>query len=183
MSSGDTTEILRVSGRLCVGPTNLSQTFPHGGTAIGISRRCALRLRIAQHDVDYEEFDEVGETIRGGQRVVGFSALLRQVADNDVLNAIFPDTSVGASTKRVVNIPGSARAGALGSSVAVKLLFSADLSTDPSIIIYRAIPEIVEEDEVASSVLQEMVWSVRFKAIRDASGRTAKVGRLGDLSV
>ena len=187
MSARDATKIIRVPGRLAVAPTNLATAFPHGGTELGAVRAVALRLRQRDFDVVAEEFDEVVETVHGAMRVVGLACLLRQF-DDTVIAKVFPSTSTGSSSgSKVIDIPGTARAGRLASATAVKYVFTPDNQTDhQAIILYKA-DAALETDgaEIMCHMMQERVLPVVFKPIRDTSSpaRVCKIGKLADLSL
>ena len=43
MSTPDVANVLRLPGRLCISPTDLSAVYPHGGTALGTFGKAMLR--------------------------------------------------------------------------------------------------------------------------------------------
>jgi hypothetical protein len=184
MALANSGDVLRVGGRLCSGPTDLSAAFPHGGTALGMVSEVLFRPNLKRAEITAEEFGgEPVEVVVTSETCV-FGCLLRGI-DSDAWNLAFEDTTVGSgSGKPVVDYPGSTRAGALGSSRSAKILWSPDdIQSDPAILLYKAIPILDETAELALSISQEMVVRVVFQGIRDGSGNVYQIGRLEDLTV
>lgn len=175
MGVSDVTKIQKIPGKLVVDPTNLAAAFPYGGTELGAVRQVALKLRYQALDVPAEEFDEPCEFLLGACKVLGLGAVLRQY-DDKVLTTVFPSTSTGSSSgEKGVDWPGTARAGALGSARAVKLLFVPNNSAHPGILLYKAVPCFTGEVEVMHEILGESAFAVLFRAMRDAAS-PPKVG-------
>ena len=59
MATAATRNILRIPGRLCVGPTDLTTAFPHGGTALGVTRALEFRFGYRTYNATAEEFGGV----------------------------------------------------------------------------------------------------------------------------
>jgi hypothetical protein len=128
----------------------------------------------------------------GGQRVDGvitgegcsIGFILRSW-DKDVLQRVFPNTSVGASSgRRLVASPGAVRPGELMSNRSVVLLFTPDdADRHPMFLMRRALPAIKETAEVMLRVDQEFGLPVIFHGIRDASGKLYEWGMAHDIAL
>lgn len=182
MAAIDLGRIVSVPGRLCVGPTDLSLPFPHGGTSLGATRGIVFRPSYRFGEVPYECFGgEAGEVVYLGAS--GRAAAILRGVDADAWKAIVPETADGPTTQQagvVTSFPGSTRAGAFRSGTAVKLLVSPDDElAHPALILYRAVPWV---DPTAAllwqrGVVQEL--EVGFTALRRASdARAWQIARL-----
>ncbi len=184
MALPNATQILRVPGRLCINPTDLSAAFPHSGTAIGIASQIRIITGIEEARVTAEEFG--GQAVEAilGKRDYFLGCLLRQW-DNDAIGMLFgDDSSAGASGDRIISWPGTDRAGYQLSGRSVKLCFTADRQTEhPSVLVYKAIPLYAEAEALRLTVLAELAMPVVFLGIRDGSSRVAAMGLLSDLSL
>jgi hypothetical protein len=184
MASAESGKVIRLGGRLCSGPTDLSLAFPHGGTALGMISEAIFQPNLQRAQITAEEFGgETVDVVVMAETVI-LGCLLRGV-DSDAWTTVWEDTTAGSSSgEPVVDYPGSTRAGTLGSARAVKILYSPDdLQNDPAILLYSAIPILDETAELALSISQEMVVRVVFQGIRDGSGNVYQIGRLEDLTV
>jgi len=204
MSVADVRKIIRVAGRICINPTDISdsEVFPFSGTALGITRDAELRFNVQTRLVKAEEFgSQVVEAVTAGESAL-FAFVLREF-DNDALAAIFPNTATGTTTGNVtiegrVSGVGVNRSGYLLSNKAVKLLFAPrventvptagsttnlPLDEQPMVLIRKAIPMIEETAMLQLSLKQELGIGVLFQAIPDSSGRLYDVGRRGDLTL
>ena len=179
---GDLNENLsyRVPSRLCVGPTDLSLPFPHGGTALGIIHSLELRF--------ITRYDEVKAFEYGGEVVVGvdcgfygiLGTLLKQCED-DALATIFPYTAIGVSGHRVVEHPGETE-GKLASNRAITLLVSPYNPDHPGILLPQAIPLLELPATLKFAVIEQLAVPAFFRAQRGSgAGSAVKVGRLEDL--
>lgn len=183
MAASSATQVVRVTGKLVINPTNLAAAFPYGGTELGAARKIALKTSYPQDDIRAEEFGgELVEAIELGPDDVSIAALLRQW-DADVISTIFPATLAPGDGTKTIDIPGSFRAGGLASSRSVKLLFAAIDSTKPSVIIYRALPMLDPSGVLELSIFSEAALLVKFRGVRDASGRIARMNKIGNLAL
>ena len=184
MALPDATKIFRVPGRLCIDPTDLSTAFPHGGTAIGIASQIRVVTGIEEARVTAEELG--GQAVEAilGKRDFVLGCLLRQW-DNDAIGTLFgSDATTGSSGDKVINWPGTDRAGYQLSARSVKLCFTADRQTEhPSLLVYKAIPLVAEAEAMRLTVLAELVMPAVLLGIRDSSSRVAAMGLLSDLSL
>jgi hypothetical protein len=184
VASDDLGRILRNPGRLCVSPTSLSAAFPHGGTNLGLVRGVSLRPQQVEWVVTAEEWgEETVEVIDGGRSWVIAVAL--RGWDPDAVQAVLPSSTLGTSGTPLASHPGSARAGALRSAAAVKLLFSPDApAQQPAALFHRAIPLVEASAELTLALAEEGTLGVVFRAIRRASdGLAFQFGALEDLTL
>lgn len=187
MATANVNNILRVPGRLVKDPSALASAFPHGGTALGLTRDMEFRFGFKTSVVTGEEFgSSVVETIYAGEAVI-FAAVLREF-DNDALSAIFPNTTTGGSGDEIIEYkPGdntTNRPGTLLSTKAFKLLFSPRaVDAHPHILIYNAIPAVEEAAMLQASLGHEFGIAVAFHGTPDATGRTYQIGKRADLTL
>lgn len=188
MSSALVRKILHIPGRLCIDPTNLALAFPHGGTAIGLTRDAECRFGIKTSLVTAEEWG--GAPIEGFYtgEVAVFAFVFRSL-DNDGMAAIFPNTATGSATGNIViegrtSGAGVDRAGTALSTKAVKLLFSPKaVDRQPMVLLRNAIPLVEETTMLQMSISEEVGIGVVFQALPDSSGKLYDVGERNDLTL
>jgi len=184
MATANPINVARVPGRLVLTPTSLSAAFPHGGTALGVTRDQEFRFGAKYHQETAEEWG--GATARVlycGMRAV-FACVMRS-ADNDAL-ALLPETSAGAVTQdrtllADVNLDGARAGRALTGSL---IMFSATaLETQRCLLLYNAVPLWDEAARLQLSIKAEMAPALMFACMPDSTGRTFAWGKIGDLSL
>jgi len=183
MSTPNARDVLHVPGRLVKNPTSLSLVFPHGGTALGIVRAIVFKPEAKYRSIHAEEFGEKVEHVYIGEGVV-VSAVLRAY-DSDAIQTIFQNTSVGSVTgERVVNQPGSNRAGSLLSAQSIKLLFVPnDPNRHPGFVLYRALPMVSESAEFNFKLDEPFEIGMVFAGIRDTSNRVYQLAKFKDITL
>lgn len=187
MATANVRNIIRLRGRLCLNPTDLTADFPHGGTALGLTRSGIFHPGVKTVLNEAEEWGGVvSKAYYAGEKPF-LAAVLREF-DNDALAAVFPNTSAGSVTgdRVITTSPGDDtqnRAGYDLTGKAGKLLFSpANPDRHPFILLYYAIPAIQESAELQLSMAQEVGIGVVWWAGVDASDRSVKIGRRADLA-
>jgi hypothetical protein len=179
--------LARVPAELVWNPTDLMTAYPHGGSALGLIRDIDIRLGLQKSDVVAEEWGGiVVDSAYLGESVV-LTAVLRE-QDNDAVNTLFLNTSLGALTK-ARKVKGHAsggginRAGLLLSTRAGKLVVSPrDVDDSPMFVLYNALP-VVDPD-----ALLQYCWSkelgvlVAFIGTPDSSGKVYEWGPRKDLT-
>lgn len=181
MAAEDLTRIVAVPARLCVGPTDLSLPFPHGGTALGATRALAFSPSYRFGEVPYECLGgEPGELVYLGAS--GKLAAVLRGLDPDAVATVFPTATSGPATKepgKTIDYPGSVHPGAFRSGSSVALLASPEDDTAPAVYLPRAVPFV---DPGALFAFQRGVFlelAVGFLALRRASdSRAWQVGPL-----
>ena len=176
-------DILLNDGRLCAAPSSLTTAFPHGGTALGSVRDVIFRPRAKTGFVTAEEFGgETIEAVQGGESP--FLACILRGMDNDMISRVWPNSAAGSvSTDRVISAPGSNAPGRKRSDDSFALLFSPnDTANGRALIIFKALPIIIEDADIVFHKREESGVSVVFRAIRNSNGKLYQFGRLEDLS-
>ena len=186
MGAPSPSQALRVNGRFCWNPTNLSGAYPFGGTALGFAKGAAHRVRFSAHVVRAEEWGNVPvDAVYPGEEHV-ISAIL-SAWDSDAVGNSFLDTATGATTgRKVLKIRASTvsvRAGALMSTLAGILYFSPDADRNPGVLMHNAIPMRPEQSETAYNIASEFGMPMIWIATPDASGDVVSVGLRQDLTL
>ena len=182
MALPDLTKIRRFRGRIVANPTNLSVAFPHGGTALGLTRTGEFRFNPQIGWITAEEYgNKKVDGVFAGEDVL-FAAVMRNF-DADMINTVFPNTVAGSGGTRVIRHRKTDR-GLLLAKNAVKLLF-APLATDDHehILIYRAIPFVELAAKLQLSANVEGSVAVAFYGTIDDSDRVYDIGRKADLTL
>ena len=163
MADPSVLSVLRVPGSLFVDA--VGNAGP--GTALGSIRDVQLRRTEGRAQVRAEEFGvELVETIYGGAIYrLGFAL---RGWDVDAINAVFPNTVLGASGRDVI-WPGPKKAGYHRSSDAVRLEFVPKEPTQNGIVFKSAIPEIAVDLEVDLAHRQEHLILCVFRAQREGA--------------
>lgn len=182
MSLPNARDVMRSPGRLSIAPTALG-VFPHGGTALGIVRAIEIIPNIKYHPVTAEEYGGiVVDQVLASESWV-LAALLRSLDDDAIAN-LFPNTAAGSvSQRRVINAPGTVRAGSLRAASAVKLVFTPDSPDLPFVVLYRAIPMVDEAAKLTMAAGDALEIGVVFHAVYDGSTRMVSMGRAEDLTL
>ena len=173
--------IERVPGVLIKNPTNLALPPYYGGTVLGAARGCDVDF-MDRPSVNYlEEYKGApGDALEGPEWCVLYAALREFTSDS--IRAIFPKSHAGA-TGEVIDgsVSASPRAGTRRSARSYVLLYAPNEYTQAGLLIYNAMPIIVEGNRTAFSVLHEQVLSVSWMSMPDATKRTYKFGPVGDM--
>jgi len=181
MGTPDVDDVLRNPGRLCYGPTDLSEDWPHKGTGMGVIAEAiatpVYRYEAVSSDTYGGEAVDIIEV--GGEWI--FAATLREWS-NDAITSFFNSAAGAVSdpAQRVVVAPTSAKPGTKVSSV-VLLFTPYEQDTHPAMLMYRAIPMISEASEIRMTLQDEMVIPVIYRCLRSASNKQVKIGLLEDL--
>ena len=81
MGAPNAMQALRMPGRFCVNPTDLTAAWPHGGTGIGLKVQTRLRLREGFMPIQAEEFSTRVEVV--GPRGVGLHHVTIGIDDRE----------------------------------------------------------------------------------------------------
>jgi hypothetical protein len=181
-------DALRVPGKLCASPTNLSAAYPHGGTALGMHSKLVVQPKAIVSPITAEEYGgTVVDAIYCGEKPL-IKCVLRGW-DADAISSVMPNTTVGSlSGRRYIRfepgVSGQNKPGYRLGNQAIKLLFSPDnYLYNPFLLVYAAIPAWEESAEMALTDDNELALSVAFWATPDSSGRTYAWGWAKDLSL
>lgn len=187
MAAGNSSKVIRATGRLVVGPTmpmRGANACPYGGTEIGKANACVLLPLGAQYLVESEGLGEVTDVLEGNQRWV-FSCFLRGW-DRDAVRLLHPDGyEEGAQTQHArFEAPGVAVPGSSALGRAVVLAFVPDDAVHvPGVVLYRAVPDWSDGAELAFQRGTELGIPLSFDCLRDASGRILQMGLIADLDL
>lgn len=186
MATKDADLVLRSGGSLCWNPTDLSIAFPHGGTDLGVLDDVMLKPMFETMDhkgADDRYTRQSVETFFLGESWL-LGVTLRQTKDNDVLNVIFPNTTVGSVTgERYVSGQGSVRPGSRLSNRTGKLLFSPENPANKAAYFPKTMVMLEETAELMLMAINELTLQVIFRAMPDATSRTHFLGRLTDFTL
>ncbi len=186
MTTPNVRDLLFIPGRLSHSPSSLTSAYPHGGTALGLTRGLAIKLNSSYDPeavIEAEEYGgEITDAIQQGEGA-SVSCVLHSW-DADALSKIFPNTAAGTTTqKRQVSAPGSVRAGSRLSSRSIVLVFTPDNPDHhPMFILRRALPALQTAQEINLRLDREAGIAAVFLGIRDTSGRLYDFGMRHDLS-
>ena len=180
---------LRAPGRLSYGATSLATAYPHGGTALGLTRQVAVKQFGRYADITAEEFgSEVVDRLWTGDNWIMVAIL--ESFDNDAIKNIFRNTVIGGtSSDRVVVHPQTVNPVRPGSSIATAapltpLVFTPlDMLLNPMVVFYRALPEVLSDMSMELGLDRNLHVAMRFTAIRNSAGRSVAIGKREDLSL
>ena len=184
MATTNLAECLSAPGRICVNPTNLATAFPHGGTALGAVRAVKTRRIVTKVPIRDEAFgQEIRDFVWGGENYI-LAFILRQW-DATGVATLFPNTATGTTSNRVgIESPGSVRPGTLGSTFAVKLLFSPlDPERVPAVILYSAIPFTEDTTELDHAAQKRQEVACVVHAVRDTADKIWQAKFLKDITL
>ena len=185
MGSVNASKIIKASGRVIINPTEefKNSSFPYGGTEIGNTNLCLLRILGNVYHVNYESLGETGEILEANNSYI-FACFLRGW-DKDAIKNLF----VGAYEKgpyteeSVFYAPGSTTPGqAVSSLKSVKLAYIPDDYLNvPGVIIYNAIPDFETEAEILFQRQTEFGLPLVFYCLRSSNNAILRIGKIFDL--
>ena len=185
MAAGNVRRIIRGSGRVVIGPTDLSNVYPHGGTEIGQTTTCMLQSFGTPLRIEYESLGEAGEVLEANKHII-FTCFVRGW-DDDSIEQFFSTAnySEGSKTRHaVLKEPGSKVPGEASIARAVILLYVPDDPIHvPALLIYRGIPSLAEGAEIAWQRGTELGLPITVECLRDGNDLIYSAGRLADLSL
>jgi len=179
MASPNTNTSFLVTGRMAYGCTNLATAWPHGGTGLGLVGGISLSppSDYAQHLS--EGINSTWEvTWRGGNLVMG---ALVEGWEDDAYGKVLPNVS-----GTTIQWPGSTTT--IGTSMDPRalspLVFTPRNQTEhPAVILYKAIPILTPQAQMALSSFRFLNIPVLFVAQPDASDRLGAMDLLANLSL
>jgi hypothetical protein len=176
--------VLRCPGRLIVTPTDLSGSYPYGGTFVGKARLVTLLPMGVGVRVPSEGLGDAGDILEADHRYV-FSCFLRGWSD-PALELLFGDNySAGDTTGHAVfSSPGTAVTGTSALARAKKIIFVPDDTIHaPAILIYSGVADWAEGSELAWQRAEELGLPIIIECMVDSSGNVLEIGRLEDLTL
>lgn len=184
MAAGSVARVIRSPGRLVADPTDLSLDFPHGGTEVGKTRLAVLQSFGSNFRVECEGLGQATDVLEGPNQFV-FSCLLRGWDDDAVAKFLSGNyIQGGVSRHAVYSAPGSKVPGASALGRVVTLLLEPDDPIrNPSVLIYRGIPDWTDGAEMAFQRGEELGIPLAVECMaRSSDGRIVAVGMLSDLA-
>ncbi len=185
MAAGNVARILRGPGRLVIGPTNLSNAYPYGGTEVGKTTLCALQSFGTPFRVESEGLGEAIDILEGNKRFV-FGCFLRGWDDDavDKFNSSSNYSAGGTTQHAVLKEPGSKVPGETAIGRAVILLYVPDdLIHVPALLIYRGIATWPEGEDIKFQRGAELGIALTVDCLRDGNNLIYSMGRFADLSL
>ena len=190
MAAGNVSRIIRSPGKIVIGPTNLSNAYPHGGTEIGKTNMCALAVLGTSFRIDCEGLGEATDVLARNNHYI-FSCFLRGWDDDAVQLLMKPNYAAGSvSGHALYREPGtggdSKEPGESSLNRAVILLFVPDdLIHVPSMIIYSGIPNWSDGAELLfrRGFDEELGIPLAVECLRDSNGNILRIGRFADLAL
>ena len=184
MAASDVRNALKVNGKICWDPTDLTTAFPHGGTALGLVRGSALRVRTSNHVLRAEEWGGVAvDAVYMAEEYV-FACILSGW-DTDAVTTLQRDQTAGAATARRVLRSRlqneDTRVGKLVSTNSGKLYFSPIAAQHPGVLFRCALPMPEESGTWSFNLSEEFGVPMVFLAAPDSTGEPAQVGLIDDL--
>lgn len=187
MSVASSRRVMRIRGALCINPTDLTTSFPHGGTAIGLGHQLEFRFGM-------EYFIQRDASIGKAPTEVYYTGIAPMIGgflrdyDKDALGRLFPNVGAAGFGPRLVKFhvkgTGITRPGAALGANAVKLCFSprAD-GTHPWILMYKAVPVPEIAGAMALSAGKEGSFPVVFIGLPDSDGKVAQMGDRAEVAL
>lgn len=184
MVAGTAARTLRGSGRLVLGPTNLSNPYPYGGVEVGRTKAVSLQPLGQGYRVISEALGEASDILEASNEFV-FSCFVRGWDDDAVELLLSDGEEEGpASQHRVWGSPGAVTPGASALPRAVVALYVPDdLIHVPAVLVYRGVPAFLDGAALAWQRNEELGIPIALDCMRDAAGRIVSVGLLADLEL
>ncbi len=178
---------LRVSGRVCFGPTDLSTEYPHGGTDLGRIRNAIFTFKEDAQEIRAEEFggatvDYVWQGYRGA-----LACVFREW-DIAAMQQSCPNTSTGSSGQvlisgQVFGTTADTPVGSLVSDRAIKLLVSPRDPAHPGLLLYEAFPMLEESSRMQISIGADFGLAAVFRSSHKSTGETFQAGLIEDMTL
>ena len=185
-----TTPVLRIAlevpGRLVWGTTDLTGTFPFGGTELGFVGNIVVQPREPIQNITDPTTGRVLDSVSAGESVL-LSCRIRD-ADDTAIEETFLNTVEGPVTqRRRIDIGGSNGAGFLYSTRADTLTFVPDAVVNGNddihrmVHFYRAVPRQQDSFETLLRMGSKAEMPIEFQALPDlVTGRLASIFFRGD---
>lgn len=185
MATGNATRILRAPGRLVVSPSDLTLSYPYGGTEVGKTRLVALTRIATPFRVPCEGLGGESSDILEPPAQFVFSCFVRGW-DDDAVERFFANNFVqGATTGHsLLREPGLRVGGASALGRAVSLLYVPDDPVHaPACLVYRGVPDWTDGAELAWQRQEELGIPLAVECMRNGVDKIVEVGRLADLTL
>lgn len=191
MADKDPLTAMRVPGRICVAPSNLSTAYPHGGEDLGLVRDVRLvkrEIKVPLRGEGWGRRVDIVDAVFAGEGAALTFALRGWNAN--AWNRLFDNTWVGTNGGlRGLRFPGSRPPGSLDSDRDVAVLFSpTEPLKHPAVLFPAASPRVAEEQRIPLGRRREdeLVVLAGFLAKRKSSNPTGgawQINLLEDLDL
>lgn len=183
MATSSSLNILRIPARLVLTPTDLTTTFPYGGTALGMSRETVFEFGQRQYVETAEEWGGAPTRVFALGEHGMLKCILRSW-DADAIGAVWPTYVAGTSGAPTVvpDVNGSNRAGKVVSG-AVIMVCPIARDQSPFVLLYNAMPLPAEASAFRLSRKTEAGLEVAWHAAPGSDGRPYALGKLEDLTL
>jgi hypothetical protein len=167
------------AGRLAYGCTDLSTSWPHGGTGFGLVGQVFVFPQRQWKALDAEETSAPVEVLwLGGPVVVSFTL---EGWDEDAAPKIFPNTGT-TNSRTVVEWPGSDVAAGAPITALSNVVFTPwDTTNGKGFVLYSAVPVVDVNAELAFSAGRFLEVPAVLVGLPNGSGNVGKLGRFADL--
>lgn len=175
-------DVLRVSGRLCVGPTQngLLGAFPHGGTEVGRVSEVVVTETAEETPILGEARGKVAGLLRGISTVLVAAVLLERNPTGYGL-VYRTTTTSGGGFSGAKTIRGSAPGLVTATS---PILFSPDDPAHPGVLVYAPLPYVGPAGRRLEFLLRRgLEFPLLFLVGEDANGNDLAIDLLEHLSL
>lgn len=185
MARPDSAQVLRIPGRVVIGPTEtfLGGAFPFGGTEIGKHRGLVLQPVGSPLPLAFEGLGgEIGEILERPS-IWTLSMTLRGWDSDAVATLFAAGYEAGETSQRATwsapDFTSGTRASSRGVSV---LVVPDDEVAAPALLAYNAIPNWSADAQILFQRGAEFDLPIQFHLMRDTASRIFSLGILADLT-
>lgn len=174
--------------RIVYGITDLSASYPYGGTQMGFVDEVEVAIDAQVYPITAIERPQspVLDVVVASESWSA-SCIVRD-ADEDALGVVVPNSAFGATSSRlsITNpgsfLPGTGLLAARAKVVAFipETVAAGNQDTHDVLVLYRALPYLAENVRLRMRLGRERPIPIRFWGVPDDDGRTAFLGRLAD---
>ncbi len=187
MAAGAVSKLIRGPGKLIVGPTDAfdGNTFPYGGTQVGLANGCVLVPSGIGKRIDNEGLGAPTDLLHPPNFWV-FSCFLRSWDDDAVAQFFAGNRSAGSVTQHhVFTVPGTRTPGQSAvDSINIVLAFVPDnLIAMDGVVIYRGVPSWSEGAEIAFQRGAEYGIPLDILCFENSNSTAIRTGRMPDLAL
>lgn len=186
---GAATDLQRLSqavknpGRLVLGPTSTSGSYPYGGVSLGFQTDSEVRWRaeyVETHDPSSGRIVEIGR--RGVEWPEIYTMIEGTAWDEDIIQAVFTSASLQSI---VTPVEASAQGTTMPHVVSAwpPLLFAPYDQTHKAVYFRRPIPTLSLQQSLALSHAKKCGLPVRFTPSPCSSGKDWQVARLENIAL
>ena len=182
MAAGLAARVIHAPGRVVIGPTNLSNAYPHGGTEVGKTNAFAIQPQGTPFRVECEGLGEATDILEANNAYT--AAFFLRGWDDEAVEKMTNGFVVGGTSRRAIfrvpaNVPGTSSSG----RAVILLYVPDDIIHVPSILIFAGIPDWTQGGELAFQRGEELGLPITVDCLRDSNNNMLDVARFTDLSL